>query len=98
MDLKEKALLAVDALEKEYPEAQCSLEYDPDKAYELLISTRLSAQCTDARVNMVTPALFQKYPSLEAFANASYEEVASTMRRTAALDFMARPPDIHPYC
>ena len=64
MDLKEKAVLAVDALEKEYPDAQCSLVYDPEKAYELLISTRLSAQCTDARVNIVTKDLFQKYTSL----------------------------------
>ena len=75
MDLKEKALLAVDALEKEYPEAQCSLEYDPDKAYELLISTRLSAQCTDARVNIVTKDLFAKYTSLADFATAPQEEM-----------------------
>ena len=75
MDLKEKALLAVGALEKEYPEAQCSLEYDPDKAYELLISTRLSAQCTDARVNIVTKDLFAKYTSLADFANAPQEEM-----------------------
>ncbi len=65
--LKEKAILAVDALEKEYPDAVCSLEYDPSKAYELLtkayellISTRLSAQCTDARFNIVTKELYKK--------------------------------------
>lgn len=65
MDLKEKAVLAVDALEKEYPDAQCSLVYDPEKAYELLISTRLSAQCTDARVNIVTKRSLPKiyFPS-----------------------------------
>ena len=57
----------------EYPEAVCSLDYDKD--YELLFSVRLSAQCTDARVNMVTPALFARFSSLEAFAEADVEEV-----------------------
>ena len=94
MDLKEKALLAVDALEKEYPEAQCSLEYDPDKAYELLISTRLSAQCTDARVNIVTKDLFAQYTSLAAFANAPQEEMEQMIKtcglfKTKARDIIA---------
>ena len=80
MDLKEKAVLAVDALEKEYPDAQCSLVYDPEKAYELLISTRLSAQCTDARVNIVTKDLFQKYTSLQDFANAPIEEMEEMIK------------------
>ena len=53
------------------PNARCSLEYKKD--YELLFAVRLSAQCTDARVNMVTPSLYQKFPTLEAFANATYE-------------------------
>ena len=68
----------VEALKALYPDARCSLNYQKD--YELLFAVRLSAQCTDARVNMVTPALFQKYPSLEAFANASYEEVGAAIR------------------
>lgn len=94
MDLKEKALLAVDELEKEYPEAQCSLEYDPDKAYELLISTRLSAQCTDARVNIVTKDLFAKYTSLADFANAPQEEMEQMIKtcglfKTKARDIIA---------
>ena len=94
MDLKEKAVLAVDALEKEYPEAQCSLEYDPDKAYELLISTRLSAQCTDARVNIVTKDLFEKYKSLSDFANAPQEEMEQMIKtcglfKTKARDIIA---------
>ena len=73
MTKKELALLAVEALKKEYPDAICSLEYqDP---LQLLISTRLSAQCTDARVNLVTPALFARYPTLEAFAEADVDEV-----------------------
>ena len=57
----------------EYPEAVCALDYNKD--YELLFSVRLSAQCTDARVNMVTPALFARFPTLEAFAEADVEEV-----------------------
>ncbi len=61
-----------------YPDALCSLSYE--KPYELLFAVRLSAQCTDARVNMVTPALFARFPTLEAFANASYEEVGEAIR------------------
>ena len=61
----------VAALEAEYPDALCSLEYDKD--YELLFSVRLAAQCTDERVNMVTPALFERFPTLEAFASADVE-------------------------
>ena len=60
-------------LEREYPLAECSLEYE--KAYELLFAVRLAAQCTDERVNMVTPALYARYPSLQAFAEADVEEV-----------------------
>ncbi len=94
MDLKEKALCAVDALEKEYPDAQCSLEYDPKKAYELLISTRLSAQCTDARVNVVTKVLFQRYTSLEQFAQADLQELEEIIKpcglfKTKAKDIIA---------
>ena len=73
MTKKELALLAVEALKKEYPDAICSLEYqDP---LQLLISTRLSAQCTDARVNLVTPALFARFPTLEAFCEGTEEEI-----------------------
>ena len=57
------------ALKELYPDAACSLDYGKD--YELLFSVRLAAQCTDARVNLVTPALFQRYPTLEAFAASS---------------------------
>ena len=60
-------------LERLYPDALCSLEYKKD--YELLFSVRLSAQCTDARVNQVTPALFARFPTLESFAQADEEEV-----------------------
>ena len=60
-------------LEEEYPAALCSLEYDVD--WHLLFAVRLSAQCTDARVNMVTPALFARFPTLESFAEAKQEDV-----------------------
>ena len=60
-------------LEHLYPDALCSLEYKKD--YELLFAVRLSAQCTDARVNQVTPALFARFPTLESFAQADEEEV-----------------------
>ena len=74
MTEKQIALLAVEALKKEYPDAICSLVYtDP---LQLLIATRLAAQCTDARVNMVTPALFERFPDVHAFAQASAEDVA----------------------
>ena len=94
MDKKQKAVLAVDALEQEYPDAKCSLEYDPQKAYELLISTRLSAQCTDARVNIVTKELYKKYTSLQDFANAPLEEMEQMVKtcglfKTKARDIIA---------
>lgn len=60
-------------LKKLYPDALCSLDYEKD--YELLFSVRLAAQCTDARVNLVTPALFARFPTLEAFAQADVDEV-----------------------
>lgn len=60
-------------LEEEYPLAECTLDYKKD--YELLFSVRLAAQCTDARVNMITPALFERFPTLESFAEAEVGEV-----------------------
>lgn len=78
MTKKQRALLAVEALKKEYPDAICSLTYtDP---LQLLIATRLSAQCTDARVNLVTPALFERFPTLDAFCAGSEEEIAELIR------------------
>lgn len=65
-------------LEKLYPEAQCSLEYV--KPYELLIATRLSAQCTDARVNIVTKVLFERFSTLEAFAEADVKEIEEIVK------------------
>lgn len=75
---KELALRCVEALKAEYPGAVCSLEYqDP---LQLLIATRLSAQCTDARVNLVTPALFARFPTLEAFCEGTEEEIGELIR------------------
>ncbi len=78
MTLEEKAILAVEALKKNYPEAICSLNAESD--FELLIATRLSAQCTDARVNLVTPALFARYRTLEDYASANVEDVENYIR------------------
>ncbi len=63
----------IDTLKEQYPDAICALHYQKD--YELMIAVRLSAQCTDARVNLVTPALFAAYPTLESMANADTTDV-----------------------
>ena len=78
--MKSKAAVRriIEALKTLYPDAMCSLQYQ--KEYVLLFAVRLSAQCTDARVNMVTPALYAKFPTLEAFANAGYEEVGEAIK------------------
>ena len=73
MERKKRALLAVEALKAAYPEALCALHSQKD--YELMIAVRLSAQCTDERVNLVTPALFSRFPTLESFAQADVAEV-----------------------
>ncbi len=78
MTKKEIALSAVEALKNEYPDAKCSLDYETP--LQLLIATRLSAQCTDARVNLVTPALFERFPDAESFADAQPEEVAEYIK------------------
>lgn len=82
----------VDTLKADYPEGICSLVYEKD--YELLFATRLSAQCTDERVNQVTPALFARFPSLEALAEAEVSEVETFIHscgffRTKAKDIVA---------
>lgn len=68
----------IDILKARYPDALCALHYRKD--YELMISVRLSAQCTDARVNLVTPALFSAYPTLEAMAAAPIDDVENKIR------------------
>ena len=92
MTNKERASLAVAALKKEYPDSICSLTYrDP---LQLLISTRLAAQCTDLRVNMVTPKLFSDFPDVCAFADADISAVEEDIRtcglyKTKARDIIA---------
>ena len=73
MKQKEKVAAIIAALKAQYPEPVCALQYKKD--YELMISVRLAAQCTDARVNQITPALFARYPTLEAMAGAEIAEV-----------------------
>ena len=68
----------VNSLKQLYPDSICSLQYEKD--YELLFAVRLSAQCTDERVNQVTPALFARFPTLESFAQAEPEEVEPYIR------------------
>ena len=73
MEQNTKVTAILEALKGDYPEPRCALEYQKD--YELMVAVRLSAQCTDARVNEVTPALFAAYPSLEALAEADISHV-----------------------
>lgn len=73
MNTEERVAGVIEALKLAYPDPMCALHYKKD--YELMIAVRLSAQCTDERVNMVTPALFARYPTLDAFADADIAEV-----------------------
>jgi endonuclease-3 len=78
MEVTEKVTNILSALKADYPDALCALHYDKD--YELMIAVRLSAQCTDERVNKVTPSLFAAYPTLEAFAQADISDVEELVR------------------
>ena len=82
--MKDQAAVSaiIEELKRLYPAAECSLPFDPEKAYELLFSVRLAAQCTDARVNMVTPVLYARFPTLEALAGADEEEVGEIIHST----------------
>ena len=73
MDKQEKVLAILEALKAAYPDPVCALHYQKD--YELLFAVRLSAQCTDERVNLITPALFARYPTLEDYAGADIAEM-----------------------
>ena len=88
MTKKEITINAVAALEELYPDAICSLAYTD--AFQLLIATRLSAQCTDARVNMVTPALFKKYPDAESMAVADISDVEELIKTCGLYKTKAR--------
>ena len=78
MTKEELALETIDRLKKEYPDAGCTLDYD--QAWKLLVSVRLAAQCTDARVNVVVEKLYEKYPTVDALAEASPEEIEEIVR------------------
>ena len=78
MRTKQQVSEIVRLLEEAYPLAECTLDYKKD--YELLFSVRLAAQCTDERVNKITPALFERFPTLEAFASARVEDVEEYVR------------------
>lgn len=90
MKTKEDVRAIVESLKADYPDSICSLNYP--KPYELLFSVRLAAQCTDERVNQVTPALFGRYPTLEALAEADVAEVEQYIHSTGF--FRAKARDI----
>ncbi len=78
MEKKALALEVISRLKKEYPDADCTLDYD--EAWKLLVSVRLAAQCTDARVNVVVEKLYEKYPDVNTLALASPEEIEAIVR------------------
>ncbi|MBR4909728.1 MAG: endonuclease III [Clostridia bacterium] len=88
MRKRDIALAAVEGLEKLYPEAICSLNYTD--AFQLLVATRLSAQCTDARVNLVTPKLFARFPDAQSMANADLGEVEELIKTCGLYKTKAR--------
>lgn len=88
MDMQEKVSAIIEALKEAYPDPKCALESEKD--YELMIAVRLSAQCTDERVNQVTPALFRRFPTLESFAQADVAEVEEYVRSCGFYHHKAR--------
>lgn len=86
--MENKVQSIIEILKNRYPDPTCALHYKKD--YELMISVRLAAQCTDARVNMITPALFAAYPSLEAMANADIADVEEYVRSCGFYKHKAR--------
>ncbi len=94
MTKKERALAAVQALKEKFPDSICSL--NADNPLQLIIATRLSAQCTDARVNLVTPALFTKYKTVEDFAAADIADVEKIIHSCGF--FRAKAKDIVGMC
>lgn len=88
MEKKERALAVIEALKAVYPDPMCALHYEKD--YELMIAVRLSAQCTDERVNLITPALFARFPTLEAFAQADIAEVETLVHSCGFYHHKAR--------
>lgn len=98
MTKKQRAKEIIELLKKEYPDAECSLDYDD--AWKLLVSVRLAAQCTDARVNVVVEGLYEKYPTVEALANAPVEQIERIVKpcglgRSKAKDISACMKILH---
>jgi len=94
MNKKKKTLEIISLLKNEYPDVKCALVYT--KPHELLIATRLSAQCTDKRVNMVTPAMFERFPTIEAFANAQVSEIEEYIKSCGL--YKTKAKDISEMC
>ena len=98
MDKKKLTLEVIERLKKEYPEAKCTLDYE--KAWQLLVSVRLAAQCTDARVDQITPKLYEKFPSVAALAETTADEIEEIVRpcglgRSKARDISACMKVLH---
>ncbi len=91
---KEKAAEIILLLKSEYPDVKCALTYS--KPHELLIATRLSAQCTDKRVNMVTPDMFEKFPTIKAFAEADISEIEECIKSCGL--YKTKAKDISQMC
>lgn len=94
MTKKQRALEVIERLKKEYPDVECALSYNAP--HELLIAVRLSAQCTDKRVNMVTPVLFARFTSIDEFAEASVSEVEEYIKSCGL--FHTKAKDIVEMC
>lgn len=94
MTKKQKAAEIISLLKLEYPEVKCALIYT--EPHELLIATRLSAQCTDKRVNIVTPDLFKRFPTAEAFANADISEIEEYIKSCGL--YKTKAKDISEMC
>jgi len=91
MTKKQRALIIIDRLKQEYPDTICTLDYD--QAWKLLVSVRLAAQCTDARVNVVVEELYRKFPDVNALAEADVDEIEAVVRPCGLGKSKAR--DIH---
>lgn len=94
MNNKKRALEIISLLKKEYPVVKCALTYE--KPHELLIATRLSAQCTDKRVNLVTPEMFNRYPTIQAFAEAEVSDIENYIKSCGL--YKTKAKDISEMC
>ena len=92
MTKKQLALEVIERLKKEYPDADCTLDYD--QAWKLLVSVRLAAQCTDERVNIIVEKLYEKFPDVEALANAEVDEIDPVVQEDRLARLMAVQKEI----